>query len=299
MRLLTSIVLLAVLAALGHAQFNPTLSVDSCTSSKLKITLENAADGGIIYIQGQTSACKQTTSSATTVHEFDFASCGISWADSFKMIVQKKALYQTGDDKQIPIMCIMDLTDLTVANNLNALDKDDDAGQNLTVKPTASMKLYRDGIDIGGSNVKLTDVITMSIELDPEFRDDFDIVAKDCTAATIPIINAKCAADVDLFPDFSKPQQGYLVSSFGAFRTTDLNGGSVAMTFSCTLTVCANMCSATTCPSGDGYGRKRRGISKRQADAAPAIGSIQKENVFGNEMSKRKCRSEWSIQKEM
>ncbi|XP_069102023.1 uncharacterized protein [Argopecten irradians] len=220
------------------------LTVDSCTSSKLKLTLENAADGGIIYIQGQTSACKQTTSSASTVHEFDFASCGIAWADSFKMIVQKKALYQTGDDKQIPIMCIMDLTDLTVANNLNALDKDDDAGQNLTVKPTASMKLYRAGIDIGGSNVKLTDVITMSIELDPEFRDDFDIVAKDCTAATIPIINSKCAADVDLFPDFAKPQQGYLVSSFGAFRTTDLNGGSVAMTFSCTLTVCANMCSA-------------------------------------------------------
>ncbi|XP_069102024.1 uncharacterized protein, partial [Argopecten irradians] len=30
----------------------------------------------------------------------------------------------------------------------------------------------------------------------------------------------------------------------------------------------------TTCPSGDGYGRKRRGISKRQADAAPAIDDI-------------------------
>ncbi|XP_033725957.1 uncharacterized protein LOC117315715 [Pecten maximus] len=267
-------VIIAAMATLGHAQFSPTLTVNSCTASKLQLTLDNAADGGIIYIQGQTSACKQTTSSSSTVHEFDFASCGISWASSFKMIVQKKALYQTGDDKQIPIMCIMDLADLTVANNVNALDKDDDAGQNLTVKPTASMKLYRSGIDIAGSSVQLTDSLTMSIELDAEFQADFDIIAKDCTASTISIIESACAADTDLFPEFTKPAQGYLANSFGAFRTTDLNGGSVAMTFSCTLTVCAGSCAATTCPSGDGYGRKKRGISKRQANPSPAIDDI-------------------------
>ncbi|XP_069102481.1 uncharacterized protein [Argopecten irradians] len=272
---ITTLVIFAVLAALGQAQFAPTLTVNSCTASKLQLTLENAADGGIIYIQGQTSACKQTTSSASTVHEFDFASCGISWASSFKMIVQKKALYQTGDDKQIPIMCIMDLTDLTVANNLNALDKDDDAGQNLTVKPTASMKLYRSGIDIGGGSVQLTDSLTMSIELDAEFQADFDIVARECTASTINIISASCAADTELFPDFTKPAQGYLANNFGAFRTTDLNGGSVAMTFSCTLTVCQGSCAAATCSNGgSGYGRKKRGIMKRQADAAPAIDDI-------------------------
>ncbi|XP_060076171.1 uncharacterized protein LOC132555828 [Ylistrum balloti] len=267
-------VIIAVLATLGQAQFSPTLTVNSCTASTLQLTLDNAADGGIIYIQGQTSACKQTTSSASTVHEFDFASCGIAWASSFKMIVQKNALYQTGDDKQIPIMCIMDLTDLTVANNVNALDKDDDVGQNLTVKPTASMKLYRSGIDVAGSSVQLTDTLTMSIELDAEFQADFDIVAKDCTASTISIVNSACAADTDLFPDFTKPAPGYLSNSFGAFRTTDLNGGSVAMTFSCTLTVCQGSCAATTCPSGNGYGRKKRGISKRQANPAPAIDDI-------------------------
>ena len=39
--------------------------------------------------------------------------------ESFKVIVQKKSLYQTGDDKQIPVMCIADLGDLTVSNSLD------------------------------------------------------------------------------------------------------------------------------------------------------------------------------------
>ena len=48
-------------------------------------------------------------------------------------------------------------------------DKDDDAGQNKTVKPTATMALYKDGVDISGSTVKLTDVVTMLIQLDDEY----------------------------------------------------------------------------------------------------------------------------------
>jgi len=36
------------------------------------------------------------------------------------VIIQKNANYQTGADKQIPVMCIADLGDLTVTNNLNA-----------------------------------------------------------------------------------------------------------------------------------------------------------------------------------
>ncbi|XP_060076164.1 uncharacterized protein LOC132555821 [Ylistrum balloti] len=274
MRLISALIFIALHTNHGHAQFSPTLTVNSCTASKLRLTLNNAANGGIIYIQGQTSACKQTTQFAVTVHEFDFASCGITWASSFKMIVQKNALYQTGDDKQIPIMCIMDLTDLTVGNDVNTLDKDDDAGQNLTVKPTASMKIYRSGLDVGGSSVQLTDEITMIVELDAEYKADFDIVAKDCSASTIPIVQSACAADTALFPDFTKPAPGYLSNSFGAFRTTDLNGGSVAMTFSCTLTVCQGSCAPATCPSGNGYGRKKRGISKRQASPTPAIDDI-------------------------
>jgi len=31
------------------------------------------------------------------------------------------------------------------------------------------MKLYKDGIDVSGSDVKLTDVITMTIQLDDEY----------------------------------------------------------------------------------------------------------------------------------
>ncbi|KAH3752846.1 hypothetical protein DPMN_187472 [Dreissena polymorpha] len=40
--------------------------------------------------------------------------------ESFKVIVQKNALYQTGADKQIPVMCVADLGDLTVSNSIIA-----------------------------------------------------------------------------------------------------------------------------------------------------------------------------------
>lgn len=48
-------------------------------------------------------------------------------------------------------------------------DKEDDAGINKTVKPTAYMKLYKDGEDVSGSDVKLSDVMTMTIQLDDEY----------------------------------------------------------------------------------------------------------------------------------
>jgi len=51
-----------------------------------------------------------------------------------------------------------------------------------------------------------------------------------------------CATDTELFPQFSSISQGVLSAAFGAFRTTDLNGGSVSMTFSCTLQVCLGSC---------------------------------------------------------
>ena len=46
---------------------------------------------------------------------------------------------------------------------------------NLTVKPSAYMTLFKDGVDISGGNVKLTDVITMEIQLDPKFKGTFFI----------------------------------------------------------------------------------------------------------------------------
>ena len=48
-------------------------------------------------------------------------------------------------------------------------DKDDDAGQNKTVKPTATMALFKDGTDISGTTVKLTDVVTMLLQLDNDY----------------------------------------------------------------------------------------------------------------------------------
>ena len=58
-----------------------TVSVDSCTKSKLVLSVTDAAGGGIIYIQGQGAACKQSTFTGTLTHEFDFASCGIQWVN--------------------------------------------------------------------------------------------------------------------------------------------------------------------------------------------------------------------------
>lgn len=259
--------LVTLMVAGSTAQtFNPTLAVDSCTQSSLVLTTTDAADGGIIYVQGQGAACKQTTASGTFTHTIDFASCGIAWEQTFKIVIQKKALYQTGEDKQIPIMCVADLADLTVTNSLNAADKDDDAGQNKTVKPTATMALFKDGSDVGGQTVKLTDVITMILKLDDEFIQDFDIKASACSASTINVVTGFCSADVDLFPHITRVRQGELSATFGAFRTTDLNGGSVSMPFSCTLTVCLGACSATTCAdSSQSYGRK-----KRQAEEDPS-----------------------------
>lgn len=48
-------------------------------------------------------------------------------------------------------------------------DKDDDGGVNKTVKPTAHMYLYKDGSDVAGRSVKLTDMITMTVQLGEEY----------------------------------------------------------------------------------------------------------------------------------
>ncbi|KAH3752847.1 hypothetical protein DPMN_187473 [Dreissena polymorpha] len=104
------------------------------------------------------------------------------------------------------------------------------------------MTLYRNGVDISGQTVKLTDTITMVLQLESEYIEDFDIKAKYCTADNIDIIVDACAVDTDLFPHISRIQQGVLQASFGAFRTTNLNGGSVSMPFSCVLQVCLGAC---------------------------------------------------------
>ena len=59
---------------------------------------------------------------------------------------------------------------------------------------------------------------------------------------TFHFFKHSCSADTDLFPHVSRVQQGELSATFGAFRTTDLAGGAVAMPFSCTLQVCLGLC---------------------------------------------------------
>ena len=41
--------------------------------------LENASDGGLIYIQDRSSACKRTTSLQVKNYEFDFDVCSIKY----------------------------------------------------------------------------------------------------------------------------------------------------------------------------------------------------------------------------
>ncbi|XP_053404965.1 uncharacterized protein LOC123556033 [Mercenaria mercenaria] len=265
---------LALCGALAQT-FNPTLTVDSCTKSLLEITLTDAADNGIVYIQGQDSACRQFTTTGTSTHSIDFASCNIQWEETFKIVVQKNQYYQTGADKQIPVMCIADLADLTVSDNLVAANKDDDAGQNKTVKPTATMALYSGGNSVSGSTVKLTDTITMVMQLDSEYIEDFDIKARSCVADTIDIVTDYCPVDTYLFPVIQRTTQGVIQAEFGAFRTTSLSGDPVPMVFSCTLQVCLGACSATTCTDGSSsYGRKKRSLTKRQAEPDNVVEDI-------------------------
>ncbi|KAH3710042.1 uncharacterized protein LOC127857978 isoform X2 [Dreissena polymorpha] len=277
----TFLCLVSVVVDVALAAFDPTMTIDSCTKRKLEITLNNASASGIVYIQGQSSVCRYPTTDGVSVHSFDFASCNLQWEESFNVIVQKNALYQTGADKQIPVMCVADIGDLTVSNSLHVADKDDAAGQNLTVKPSAFMTLYRNGVDISGQTVKLTDIITMVLKLDSEYIGDFDIKAKYCAADNIDIIVDACAVDSDLFPHISRIQQGVLQASFGAFRTTNLNGGSVSMPFSCVLQVCLGVCAPTVCTDGQtSYGRKKRHVARRQVDEDKDIENISVGSVL-------------------
>ena len=43
------------------------------------ILLDNAADGGLIYIQGRSSSCRRTTSSTQMNIQFDFDLCSIEY----------------------------------------------------------------------------------------------------------------------------------------------------------------------------------------------------------------------------
>ncbi|XP_033725073.1 uncharacterized protein LOC117315046 [Pecten maximus] len=239
--------------------YNPTVKVQMCTETRLTLTLEGGANGGIIYIQGHGSACKQNTVTNTTVFEFMFDACGIDPYEAFTVVVQKKPQYQTGNDISYPVQCLFEFTIDLRGSDLTFVDGVDEEGVNITIRPTAKMILYSNGQEVTAGQVDLADILTMSIQLGSEFMADFDLKARYCTANTIEMIKDFCSTDTELFPNFAHPVQGVISSTFDAFRTTDLNGGIVDMTFSCTLQLCFGACSRTDCANGDVvYGRRKR-----------------------------------------
>ncbi|XP_060074757.1 uncharacterized protein LOC132554456 [Ylistrum balloti] len=244
--------------------FNPSVNVEMCTETELTLTLEGAENGGIIYIQGHSTSCKQNTVNVTTEFVFVFGACGVDPYQSFSIIVQKKPHYQTGYDLVFPVRCLYELSIELSGNELN-LEGVDEVGVNITLRPTATMTIYSNGQEVTAGQVRLTDTLTMSIQLGSEFIADFDLKARYCTANTIELIQDFCSTDVGLFPNFVQPVQGIIATSFGAFRTTALNGGIVDMTFSCTLQLCFGACSQTNCANGEvGYGRRKRLADKNK-----------------------------------
>ncbi|XP_060075162.1 uncharacterized protein LOC132554856 [Ylistrum balloti] len=260
--------LVTVVTCLTYAAtFNPSLRVISCTRSNLVVKVTGAANDGLIFIKGQGEDCKQLTSEEQEFYEFDFVSCNIEWEMMFRIIVQKLGAFQTGADKQIPVMCTADTNDIVVSNYLGAADKADDTGLNRTTKPRAYLSFYKvvTGDEVIGSEVKLTDRLIMTLKLEEEFINDFDMKARYCQAADIVIIEDFCAVEPELFGNFWKLKQGTLISEFGAFRTTDFDGGSVVMNFSCTLQLCQGPCFPEKCDdSYTGWGRKRRNTDRQE-----------------------------------
>ncbi|XP_021361489.1 uncharacterized protein LOC110455610 isoform X2 [Mizuhopecten yessoensis] len=250
-------------AYLQHKQH--IVRVISCTRSNLVVKVTGAADDGLIFIKGQGENCKQTTSSGEEFYEFDFASCNIEWEMTFRIIVQKLRSFQTGSDKQIPVMCIADTNEVVVSSFLGAADKDDDAGLNRTTKPIASLSFFKviTGEEVIGSEVKLTDRLIMSLQMEQEFINDFDMKARYCQTSDIVIIEDFCSVEPELFGNFWKVKQGNLMNEFSAFRTTALDGGSVMMNFTCILQLCQGPCVPEKCDdSYTGWGRKRRDANR-------------------------------------
>ncbi|XP_071140143.1 uncharacterized protein [Mytilus edulis] len=243
--------------------FSPKLVLNSCNRNTITFTINNATDGGIVYILGSGPGCNRSTFSGYNTYSFDFSSCNVIWGRAFRIVIQRKSLYQTGDDKIIPINCIADLSDINVQAGLNIVPGQDDTLQTVTTKPAAYMTLLSNGNDVRGKMVQLTDSITLNIELFDQYKGDFDIKASTCTASTITIVDRGCSVDTDLFPSFSKPRVGFITSTFRAFVPTEQTGSILSLQFSCTLDICLKSCITTHCPNRTGgYGRRRRGYGK-------------------------------------
>ncbi|XP_021347142.1 uncharacterized protein LOC110446354 [Mizuhopecten yessoensis] len=243
-----------------QAEYNPNVTVTSCSSTAVVIHIQHARDGGIIYIQERGPECKLVTSALSRDYIFNFDLCNISLDTMFRVIVQERPNIQTGSDKVVPVMCIVDLGEIMVGNVIMPHSGESSHGINKTTKPVARMRIISDrSNDVSQGTVILSDELRMEVSLDKEYRDDFEISATDCSASEMDIIKDRCSADDELFPDFVRDSNGSLVSKFKAFIPTDYEGReSVEMSYSCTLVVCQGGCEPTVCREVVGWGKKKR-----------------------------------------
>ncbi|XP_052814183.1 uncharacterized protein LOC128241281 [Mya arenaria] len=253
--------LIAVMATLTHGEFSPNLTISSCKNRRAVIHVEDAAPGGLLFIQGGGSDCLRTTELQLTEHTFMFEQCNIEYDMKFRVVVQQNPRYQTGNDKVIPIMCLVDTSDLHVSNIIYPAESNDKS-MNKTVRPTVSMRIVASDDVISGepiSEVSIDDELKLLLSLDEPYLHDFDIKAKDCIASKLPLVKNECSSDQDLFPNFSKGQRGSLTSAFHAFTPTNLLGAAeVDVAFTCNVTVCKGECIQKVCGEIVGWGRKRR-----------------------------------------
>ncbi|XP_060074756.1 uncharacterized protein LOC132554455 [Ylistrum balloti] len=242
-----------------HAQFNPNVTVTSCSSTNVVINTQSASDLGIIYIQGRGVECKQDTSAQSSDYIFNFDLCNITLDKMFRVIVQERSDIQTGSDKVIPVMCVVDMGDIVVGNIIMP-HGELSHGINKTTKPTARMRIISNrSNDVSQGTVILSDELRMEVSLDEQYRADFEISATDCSASDIDIVHDRCAEDDNIFPNFHRDSDGSLVSNFKAFIPTNYEGkDSVDMTFACTLLVCQGSCEPTVCRQVVGWGKKKR-----------------------------------------
>ncbi|XP_069102853.1 uncharacterized protein [Argopecten irradians] len=242
-----------------NAEFNPNVTVTSCSSTNVVINTKFTTEGGIIYIQGRGRECKHVTSARSRDYMFNFDLCNITLDTMFRVIVQERPDIQTGSDKVIPVMCIVDMGDIIVGNIIMP-EGDIGPGINKTTKPTARMRiLSNQSNDVSQGTVLLSDDLLMEVSLDKQYRDDFEISATDCSASEIDIIHDRCAEDDGVFPNFHRNSEGSLVSNFKAFIPTNYEGSEVVdMSFQCTLVVCQGSCEPTVCREVVGWGKKKR-----------------------------------------
>ena len=241
--------------------FYPNLILDSCTKRSLNFHLYNSSDTGIVFVKGQDVACQQHTSRNETYYSFFFDSCGIDWGTTVQVVVQKHDYYQTGHDPIFPLECSADLSEfeINVDQELTILANDTaDDNATMTVRPTASMLLYSRGKKVNGKSVPMSQRVKMVLDLDSEYKSDFDIAARSCSALTIPLVEDFCPTDNALFPNFKRKAQGELETEFGAFRITKLDGSAVEMVFTCQLKICLGSCENIGCQKDGTNGRRKR-----------------------------------------